>query len=194
MRTFLVGLAGGLVALVGFAGSASALASIDLIWADTLTSDYMDPTGSIVLNVVLNTGAGPASRGGGITVDYSLALAEVTFVSATNSTNPLFTLGSPAGAPLNNGTQVTSLNAVSFLALPASTSIVLATITFSVTPGAPGVLNFTTLFTGLDDIDQMDLAGGFGTASITRTPEPGTLSLLVMGLGGLYAVGRRQRR
>ena len=100
MRNFWVGLGGVLVALIGFAGPASAVATIDLIWDATGTSDYTDPptTTDIVLNVVLNTGSGPPSRGGGITVDYSAA-GELTFVSATNSTDPLFTLGSPAGAP-----------------------------------------------------------------------------------------------
>ena len=193
MRNFWIGLVGGLVVLVGFAGSASALATIDLIWADTGTSSYPDPTGSIVLNVVLNTGPAPSSGGGGITVDYSLA-GELTFVSAANSTDPLFNFGSPAGAPVDTGAQVRSLNAFAFPALAPFTSIVLATITFSVTPGGPGVISLSTLYTSIDGIQNMDVAGGFGTASITRTPEPGTLSLLVMGLSGLYVVGRRRGR
>ena len=195
MRTFLIGLVGGLAALVGFAGTASALATIELIWADTLSSTYLDPptTTDIVLNVVLNTGPAPSSRGGAITVDYSAAVGELTFVSAANSTDPLFTLGSPGGPPVDTGTQVTTLNAVSLFPLPAFTSIVLATITFSVTAGSPGIFDLITLYSPGEIIDEMD-PGGFGTASITKTPEPGTLSLLAMGLTGLYVVGRRRGR
>jgi hypothetical protein len=196
MRAFWVGLVGGLVALVGFAGTASALfdTTISLIWADTGTSSYTDPTGSIVLNVVVNTGPGPSTTvGGSISVDYSAALGELTFFSAANAGAPDWFF-SPLGVPLDTGTQVQHVNAVSLAPQPFSTSVLLGTITFTVTAGAPGTFNLITLFTGFDDIEDMDLGGGFGTASITRTPEPGTLSLLVMGLGGLYAVGRRQRR
>jgi len=191
MRNFWVGLTGGLVALVGFAGTASALSSISLIWADTGTSSYVDPTTTnIVLNVVLNTGPAPSSFGGQLTIDYSAALSELGYVSAATP-GPSFNFSLPG--MLDNGTQVRAFNAWAFFVLPANSSFVMGTITFAVTPGASGAFTLTTLYTGGDLVDGMD-PGGFGTASITRTPEPGTLSLLVMGLGGLYAVGRRRRR
>jgi hypothetical protein len=94
---------------------------------------------------------------------------------------------------VNTGTQVTTLNNSSVFPLPASTSIVLATITFSVTVGSTGTFDLITLYSPGESIDQMD-PGGFGTSSITKTPEPGTLSLLAMGLTGLYVVGRRRGR
>ena len=192
MRNLLVGLVGGLVALVGFAGTASALASVSLIWADTGTSSYVDPptTTNIVLNVVLNTGPVPlTTHGGQITIDYSAA-GELTFVSAFTP-GPAFDFN--LGPPVDTGTQVQAFNAFSLLWQPPSVSVVMGTITFSVTAGAPGVFDLITLYTGGDIIEGMDPAG-FGTASITRTPEPGTLSLLAMGLSGLYVVGRRRRR
>ena len=194
MRTFWVGLAGGLVALVGFAGTASALASISLIWADTGTSSYADAptTTDIVLNVVINTGPAPSTFGGSISVDYSAAVGELTFVSATSGLAPDWF--GPVWPLADTGTQVQQISGFSLFPQPVSTSIILGTITFSVTAGAPGVFDLITLYTNFDDINNMDLAGGFGTSSITRTPEPGTLSLLAMGLSGLYAVGRRRGR
>jgi hypothetical protein len=190
MRNFLVGLAGGLVALVGFAGTASALASISLIWADTGTSSYTDPTGSIVLNVVLNTGPDPlTTHGGQLTIDYSLALAELGYVSASTPGALDFSLPGRT----DTGTQVQAFNGFSLLWQPAGASVLMGTITFNVTPGAAGALSLSTLYTGGDLVEGMDPAG-FGTASITRTPEPGTLSLLAMGLTGLYVVGRRRGR
>ena len=78
MRNFTVGLVSGLVALLGFAGSASASATIDLIWAatgtDTISGAQATST-DIVLNVVLTAGAGD-SLGASLSVDYTaLALA-----------------------------------------------------------------------------------------------------------------------
>jgi hypothetical protein len=183
--------------LVGFAGAASADATIELIWADTGTNSYVDPVTSanIVLNVVLNTGSAPApSRGGSLTVDYSAALGELTFVSASNDPGPparIHPFGLPTHDLLNS--QVLTLNSVLTDLLPL-TSIVLATITFNVTAGSPGTFDIITLLTAPFDNIQHLSAGGLGTASITKTPEPGTLSLLVMGLTGLYVVGRRRGR
>jgi hypothetical protein len=94
----------------------------------------------------------------------------------------------------DTGTQVTGFSALSLLWQPINTSVLMGTITFTVTPGAAGVYTLTTLFNAGEAIQGFDNPAGFGSATITRTPEPGTLSLLVMGLGGLYAVGRRQRR
>jgi hypothetical protein len=191
MRNFLVGLVGGLVALVGFAGTASALASISLIWADTGTSSYVDPptTTDIVLNVMLNTGPTvDTTHGGQLTIDYSAA-GELAFVSA--STPGAFDF--PLGPPVDTGTQVQAFSAFSFAWQPVSVSVLMGTITFSVTAGAPGVFDLITLYTGFDLVEGMDPAG-FGTSSVTRTPEPGTLSLLALGLSGLYVVGRRRGR
>jgi hypothetical protein len=190
MRNFWVGLAGGLAILIGFAGTASALATISLIWAGPVDIN-IDPTGSIVLNVYLNTGPDVnTTRGGALTIDYSDAVGELTYV--TSSTPGDFDFSLPGLT--DTGTQVQAFSAVSFAFQPINTSVLMGTITFTVTPGAPGVFNITSLYTGGDLLEGFDNPAGFGSATITRTPEPGTLSLLVMGLGGLYAVGRRQRR
>ena len=179
--------------LAGSEPGASALASISLIWDDTGTSSYTDPTGSIVLNVMLNSGPDPlTTHGGQLTIDYSAALSELGYVSASTPGDLDFSL--PPG-PADTGTQVQTFSAISLLWQPAGVSVLMGTITFSVTAGAPGVFTLTSLELPGDLIEGLDPGpGGLGTASITRTPEPGTLSLLVMGLSGLYVVGRRRGR
>ena len=68
------------------------------------------------------------------------------------------------------------------------------------TPGGAGIINVVALYTGSEAIEDvfnlpfMDASEFGGGVTITRTPEPGTLSLLVMGLSGLYVVGRRRGR
>ena len=78
-------------------------------------------------------------------------------------------------------------------------SFILGTITFDLngTPGTFDIFPYIDVPTGDDILD-----GGGGVISGTTTfnsafavvPEPGTLSLLGMGLGGLYMVGRRSSR
>ncbi len=99
------------------------------------------------------------------------------------------------GLPFHNAGifRVEALNSV-FTSVPApNVALLLATITFNVTAGAPGSFDLFTMLTGFEGIEHL-AGGGLGTASITKTPEPGTLSLLVMGLTGLYVVGRRRGR
>ncbi len=197
MRNFWVGLVGGFIALVGFAGTASALVTVTMLWDATGTTDIIDPTGSIVLNVYINTGTGPgATQGGTMTVDWSGA-PELAYNSDTTGGD--FDFGLPSTVV---GTTLTGLGAFSLAAEPDNTTLLLGTITFDVTPGGTGIINVVALYTGgeaiqdLSDISGiMDLAGFAGSGvTITRTPEPGTLSLLVMGLSGLYVVGRRRGR
>jgi hypothetical protein len=198
MRNFWVGLAGGFIALVGFAGTASALVTITMLWDATGTSDIVDPTGSIVLNVYVNTGTGPGSTlGGTMTVDWSGA-PELAFNSYSSGGD--FGFGLPA---LEVGSTLTGFGAVSLIGpAPDNTAMLLGTITFDVTPGGAGIINVVALYTGIEAIQDltegsgvMDPSGFAGSGlTITRTPEPGTLSLLVMGLSGLYVVGRRRGR
>lgn len=71
------------------------------------------------------------------------------------------------------------------------------TITLGVGPdssaGMVGLLDDTD---GSVEVGFLDPASEltFNAGTLTSVPEPGTASLLALGLGGLYAVGRRQRR
>ncbi len=201
MRNFIVGLVSGLVALAGFAGSASASSTIDLIWAATGTSNISSAqitSTNIVLNVVLT--AGPdGSRGGGLTVDYSAMLGDFAVVTASNT--PWAFEVSPVWVPING--LVTNVGWGSFSDIGVGNTQLIGTITFTSLPayaGGPLTITPFILKPGVDDL----LDGGgfvesgtsiFNSATINApVPEPGTLSLLGMGLGGLYVVGRRSSR
>ena len=203
MRNFTIGLVSGLVALAGFAGSAGASATIDLIWAATGTgtiSGAQATSTNIVLNVVLTAGAAD-SLGASVSIDYSAlgAAGSVVTFGSTPFTPPLpFTIATAS----DTGTVILNINAggqAPGFFLPDGDSFVLGTITFALT-GAPGTFDIFPYIDGPTGDDVLD--GGGGVISGTTTfngasavvPEPGTLSLLGMGLGGLYMVGRRSSR
>lgn len=199
MRAFLVGLVGGLVALAGFAGSANASATIDLLWASngTNTISSVTTSSSIVLEVWLTAGAN-GSMGGGVSIDYSALVGDFLVTSAVNLNGGL--LPGSFGAPVVTASQVQGIQAFAFPPTPAGiaagTSFLMGTVTFHSITGAPGSFQIDSLFTGGDGI-----ADGLGVpivptfnSAFAVVPEPGTLSLLGMGLGGLYAVGRRSSR
>ncbi len=74
----------------------------------------------------------------------------------------------------------------------------MGTITFHSITGAPGSFQIDSFFFGTDGIGDgffVDITGATTlNSAFAVVPEPGTLSLLGMGLGGLYVVGRRSSR
>jgi hypothetical protein len=210
MRKFILGLVGGLIAITGFAGSSSASATIDLIWANsgTATTSVLASDTGIVLQVILT--AGPAgSTGAGVSVDYTNLLGEasVTGFASTPCVNPC-SLPSTLGSTSDTGSRIENINSAAIIfagfgtGLSAGESHQLGTITFAGLGGVGGALTLISDANGASDA-ILDLIGNditagstFNTATmnVAPVPEPGTLSLLGMGLGGLYMVGRRSNR
>ena len=205
MRKLFVGSFCGLIALVGFAGTSGASATIDLLWAvsGTDTTSVLASDSNIVLEVWLTAGPN-GSQGGGISVDYSLALAGLTVLGYAST--PGGNLPITLGVTSDTGSRVQNINSGAlppFLGagLANGESHMLGTITFDST-GLGGVFTLTADANGPTD-GVLDLGGNNisgtttfngATMNVAPVPEPGTLSLLGMGLGGLYAVGRRSRR
>jgi hypothetical protein len=68
-----------------------------------------------------------------------------------------------------------------------------------VSGGAPGTLDITTVVTAADDIIDIDINGetdtlAFNNATLTNVPEPATMALLAIGLGGLALAGGSRSR
>ena len=199
MRAFLVGLVGSLVALAGFAGTANASATIDLLWAanGTDTISGVTTSSNIVLNVVLTAGAN-GSAGGGMSVDYSALVVDFDIVTFQSFLVDPLTIG--VGSTTDSGTQINNIRATTLDAPPAGLlagqSYLMGTVTFHNVTGAIGSFQIDSVLVGTDGI-----ADGLYTpivptlnSAFAVVPEPGTLSLLGMGLGGLYVVGRRSSR
>jgi hypothetical protein len=234
MRRFFAVAMGSLVALVGFASTANASTTIDLIWIDVtatatngsvicikpakrncgpdlrspdsgVTVSGLDATDSITLAVVLT--AGPAgSNGGGVSVTYSDAIPVlgVTGFQAMTTTIPVYYLPGAAGATTDTGTTIDNINALADqnltigFGLPAGGTAYLGTVTFhhdqlingthEVSVGVDGPTDGLLLGDASPDFNAT-----FNSAFVVNVPEPGALSLLVMGLGGMLLAGRGRR-
>ena len=68
MQKVVAGVVGSLVALVGFATTASASVSVSLVWASsgTSTTSGLAPSSSVTLNIVLANNGPLVSQGGGV--------------------------------------------------------------------------------------------------------------------------------
>jgi hypothetical protein len=229
MRKFFAVAMGSMVALAGFAGTANASATVDLLWIDVTTVDSngnaiclrpaqrncpvlgttlsnVAVTDSITLGVIIT--AGPNGlQGGGVSVDYSDAVPKlsVTAFRRVDTTKPLPYLNESLGETTDTGTRIDNINAAccvsSGIGLPAGNTAYLGTVTFHKDQLVNGTFNIEVNTDGpTDDLLSLDPLGivisdtvTYNGASLINVPEPGALSLLVMGLGGMLLAGRGRR-
>ena len=157
----------------------------------------------ITLAVVLTAGPN-GSVGGGVSVDYSDGLPKVsvnTFAQFITS----ITLPSFLGTTTDTGTFIDNINSAAStfnntgLGLASGQSAYLGTITFRKDVLINGTSDFIVGLEGPTD-GILDGAAGdisdsviFQSAELINVPEPGALSLLAMGLGGMLLAGRGRR-
>jgi hypothetical protein len=168
-------------------------------------------TDSITLSVIIT--AGPNGiLGAGVDVDYSDGQPKIS-VSAFQSlttTKPFFYL--PSGIGTTDGSvdgwvQLIAATAIPILdpplglGMPPGATAYLGTVSFHKDQLINGTFDIAVGVNGPNGAsDVLDIAGNnisattdFNGATLLNVPEPGALSLLVMGLGGMLLAGRGRR-
>jgi hypothetical protein len=188
---------------MGFAGAANASATIDLIWAGsgTATTSILATSSDITLQVILT--AGPAgSSGAGLSIDYSTVIGKLGVIGYMATTGSAFPISfSP---PVDTGSRVENINTVALLisgigtGLQDGESASLGTVTFHTDVLVAETFTITSDVNGgsdsiLDFDNNVILDATFNSAVLMNVPEPGALSMLILGLGGLSLVGRGRR-
>jgi hypothetical protein len=164
-------------------------------------------TDSITLGVIVT--AGPNGlQGGGVSVNYSDASSKlgVTGFQRLSTTLPFMYLPGSLGDTVDTGTTIQNINAaccggLAGIGLPAGSTAYLGTVTFHKDQLVNGTFELDVNVDGpSDDLLSLDPLGivisdttTFNGATLINVPEPGALSLLVMGLGGMLLAGRGRR-
>jgi hypothetical protein len=202
MRRFFAAAVGSAVALAGFAGAANASATIDLIWANgTNTIRDVGTSSTLTLSVILT--AGPlGSAGAGVSADYSAVVGKLGVLGYLST--PSGPLPVALGSTTNTGSRIENISSVCLCpfvgtGLLEGQSHQLGTITFHKDTLVDGTFEIRSDALGpLDAV--LDLSGAeiqstttFNSAILINVPEPGALSMLVLGLAGLMLAGRGRR-
>jgi hypothetical protein len=201
MRKFLAVAMGSMLAFVGFAGAANAGATVELIWASTGTDTIEDVAigSEITADIVLTAGPEGVSSVG-LSVDYSAAGSAGSVEFARSAC-----LGGIPGSicfsdGIDTGSQLVGMSAGAFGAgLTDGNTVSVGTVTFLKIANPDGTFSFPVgvLVTGDDIFDSDGLnindVSEFFPAQLINVPEPGAISMLAMGLGGMLLAGRGRR-
>jgi hypothetical protein len=166
---------------------------------------------SITLGVIITAGS-LGTSGGGLSVDYTEAIpaTAVTGFRSLLSKKPVnWYLPLTLGTTTDTGAFIDNINAGASIALgngfglPAGASTYLGTVTFHQDVLVNGTFEITAGVNGPGGTDglldndpttPLPLVGAvFNSALLINVPEPGALSLLVMGVGGMLLAGRGRR-
>jgi hypothetical protein len=162
---------------------------------------------SITLGVIIT--AGPNGlQGAGVGVFYGDAVPKLGLTAFSRRGTPLYlpgNVGEPDNDTLGWVQNINALccSALAGIGLPAGNTAYLGTVTFRKDQLINGTTDITVSVDGpigTDDLLALDPIGQvisdtstFNGASLINVPEPGALSLLVMGLGGMLLAGRGRR-
>ena len=186
-KLFAVAMVAGLMGSVGFAGDASAVPSISLVWQG---SNTVTPGGSATLNVILNNDTDLSAA----TIMVGIADGSATAPSITGATNTPAPFGSvqfnvnPKDVGAFGGLSLGFVGPGTYTLGTVTVQAGAGTGTFAIDPfQRPGIDDW--LDASAINIINPTLNG----TSLNVIPEPGTAALLGLGLVGLIAVGRRNR-
>ena len=204
MRKFIAVALGSVVVLVGFAGAASASATVDLIWREsgTDTVESVAIGSSITADVVLTAGANGISSAG-LSIDYSDALAAgttelISFFCTADGAFFQFCLSNG----VDSGSQINTMSIATFGAgLTAGNSVSMGNVTFQKIANPDGTFVFPVgvlvgtdgIFDGQSPGVDISALSTYNPAFLVNVPEPGAISMLAMGLGGMLLAGRGRR-
>jgi hypothetical protein len=161
---------------------------------------------AITLGVILTAGD-VISIGGSVSVDYSDANATLAVdgFQSLLTTLPLPYLPLALGSAIDTGTVIESINAGAGpsiglgIGLPPGATAYLGTVSFHKDVIVNGTFDLLVGPFGPDD-GLGNILGEiitdtttFNSAVLVNVPEPGALSLLVMGVGGMLLAGRGRR-
>jgi hypothetical protein len=200
MRKFFAVAVGSMVALVGFAGAANAGATVELLWLSTGTDTIESVAiGSEITLEVVITGGPEGVTTAGVSVDFAdpLTAGSIEFVRTTCIANSPFQFC--PGDPAVTESQVNSITVSGFSgALLDGETVQMGTVTFLKIANPDGTFTFPVgVLVGTDGIFDANLQAitdnTFVPAFLVNVPEPGAISMLVMGLGGVLLAGRGRR-